>query len=95
MRGASLSREDIDSKVEELKRDMFAMRIKFAKREDFKKSEYRGLKRQIAQLLTVRREAEIAEGLDARTSRAAERRRLVEAGLGRFAPKQGKVGARH
>lgn len=39
----------------------------------------------MAQLLTVRRERELAQGIDRRASKAAERQKLVEAGLGKFA----------
>ncbi|EFN51414.1 hypothetical protein CHLNCDRAFT_140968 [Chlorella variabilis] len=126
-----LSNEEIDSAVQEAKRDMFSMRIKFAKREaspclpcasaccvpapaarrcltpdalpvawesrqrqrlrvvvvvvDWKPSDYKALKRRIAQLLTVRRERELAAGMDRRASKAGERRKLVDAGLGKFA----------
>ncbi|KAL4420928.1 hypothetical protein ABPG77_001411 [Micractinium sp. CCAP 211/92] len=80
-----MSTEEIDSAVQEAKRDMFSMRIKFAKREDWKPSDYKALKRKVAQLLTVRRERELAQGIDRRASKAAERQKLVEAGLGKFA----------
>ncbi|KAI3432766.1 hypothetical protein D9Q98_004306 [Chlorella vulgaris] len=80
-----MSSEDIDAAVLECKRDMFSMRIKFAKREDWKPSDYKQTKRKIAQLLTVKREAEMAKGIERRDSKAAERRLLVDAGLGRFA----------
>ncbi|PRW60985.1 50S ribosomal chloroplastic [Chlorella sorokiniana] len=80
-----MSNEDIDEAVQQCKRDMFSMRIKFAKREEWKPSDYKALKRKVAQLLTVRRERELAQGVDRRASKAAENRRLVEAGLGKFA----------
>ncbi|KAL4452772.1 hypothetical protein ABPG75_008434 [Micractinium tetrahymenae] len=80
-----LSVEEIDTAVQEAKRDMFSMRIKFAKREEWKPSDYKALKRKVAQLLTVRRERELAQGVDRRASKAAERQKLVEAGLGKFA----------
>jgi len=53
--------------------------------QEWKPSDYRALKRKIAQLLTVRREQEIAQGIDRRDSRSAAARKLVEAGLGKFA----------
>lgn len=53
--------------------------------QEWKPSDYKALKRKVAQLLTVRRERELAQGVDRRASKAAERQKLVEAGLGKFA----------
>ncbi|PSC74452.1 50S ribosomal [Micractinium conductrix] len=80
----AMSAEQIDAAVQDCKREMFSMRIKFAKREEWKPSDYKALKRKVAQLLTIKREAEVAQGVDRRDSKAAENRRLVEAGLGKF-----------
>jgi len=63
---------------------MFGLRIKFAKREEYKPSQYSALRKRVAQLLTIKREREIEQGIDKRDSRAAEKQRLVEAGLAQF-----------
>lgn len=78
------SNEAIDAEVQRLKTEMFTMRIKFAKREAYQPAQYKALRKRIAQLLTVRRERQIEQGIDRRTSRALEKRRMVEAGLGQF-----------
>jgi hypothetical protein len=41
--------------------------------QDWKPSDYKQTKRKIAQLLTVKREAEMAKGIERRDSKAAER----------------------
>jgi hypothetical protein len=41
--------------------------------QDYKPSDYRALKRKVAQLLTVKRERELAAGVDRRASKSAER----------------------
>lgn len=76
--------ESIDEEVERLRRELFKMRIKFAKREEYKPAQKKALRKQVAQLLTIKREREIESGVDRRTAKNAEKRRLVEAGLGRF-----------
>ena len=53
--------------------------------QDWKPDAYKALKRKISQLLTVKRERELAAGVDRRASKSAERAKLIEAGLGRFA----------
>ena len=83
-RAAFTSTDVIDTEVQRLKAEMFTMRIKFAKREAYRPAQYIALRKLVAQLLTIRREREIEQGMDNRDSRAAEKRRLVEAGLGRF-----------
>lgn len=78
------SPEAIETEVQKLKAEMFTMRIKFAKRESYKPAQYLALRKKIAQLLTIKREREIEQGVNSRESRAAEKRRLVEAGLAQF-----------
>ena len=70
--------------MQKLKMEMFGMRIKFAKREVYQPAQYGAMKKRIAQLLTIKRERDIEQGVDKRDSRAAEKRRLVEAGLAQF-----------
>lgn len=77
--------EAVDAEVQQLKKDLFSMRIKFAKREEYNPAAMKATRQRVAQLLTIRRERELANGIDKRDSRAAEKARLVEAGLGKFA----------
>jgi ribosomal protein L29 len=70
--------------VERLRRELFTMRIKFAKREEYKPAQKAALRQRVAQLLTIKREREIEAGIDRREALATEKRRLVEAGLGKF-----------
>ncbi|KFM27034.1 50S ribosomal protein L29 [Auxenochlorella protothecoides] len=67
----NLSIAEIDAQVDQLKRDLFALRIKFAKQEDWKPSSVKEIKHKVAQLLTVRRENEAKEGMLKRESRKA------------------------
>jgi large subunit ribosomal protein L29 len=80
----NLSNEQIDEKVRKLKAELFGMRIKFAKREEYKPAQYQETRKNIARLLTIKREREVAEGVSRRESLRAERRKLVDAGLGNF-----------
>ena len=80
----SLSNEDIEAKVYELKKELFFLRVKKAKREEFKPSEFSRVKLTVAQLLTVKREREVEQGISKRESRNIQRRKMVEAGLGKF-----------
>ena len=52
--------------------------------QEFKGSDFGWHKTKIAQMLTVKRERELAEGVSKRDSRAAEKRAKVEAGFGQF-----------
>lgn len=76
--------EAVQGEVERLRAEMFTMRIKFAKREEYQPAQYKALRKRVAQLLTIQRERSVAEGVSTRDARAAEKRRLVEAGLGQF-----------
>ena len=76
--------ESVAAEVQKLKTEMFAGRIKFAKREEYKPAQYQELRQRVAQLLTINRERQILEGIDKREARAIEKRTLTEAGLGRF-----------
>ena len=78
------SAEAIETEVDRLRGEMFTMRIKFAKREDYKPAQYKAMRKRVAQLMTIRRERELVEGVTKREARAAEKRRLVEAGLSQF-----------
>lgn len=70
--------------VERLRAELFTMRIKFAKQEEYKPAQYKALRKRVAQLLTIKREREIVSGITKRQSRKLEKQKLVEAGLGQF-----------
>lgn len=59
--------------MQECKKALFSLRIKFAKREEYKPSDMKALKKKVAQLLTVRREKELALGVSKREAQAAEK----------------------
>lgn len=79
------SPEAIDAEVNQLKKDLFSMRIKFAKREEYNPAAMVAARRRVAVLLTIKREREIEQGINKRAARIAQREKLVEAGLGKFA----------
>jgi ribosomal protein L29 len=76
--------EAIQSEVDRLRSEMFTMRIKFAKREEYQPAQYKALRKRVAQLLTIQRERTVEEGVSRRDARAAEKRKMVEAGLRQF-----------
>lgn len=77
--------EAIDAEVQKLKNELFSMRIKFAKREEYNAAAMKAARKRVAQLLTIRRQRELEQGIDKRASRLLEKAKLVEAGLGKFA----------
>merc|ERR1719265_78423 len=58
-----MSYEEIDREVLNLQRDLLSLRINKASRQEFKPSDFKKNKRLIAQLLTVRREKQISDGI--------------------------------
>lgn len=76
--------EAIDAEVQKVKAAMFTLRIQYAKREAYQPAQYSALKKRVAQLMSIKREREIVAGVDRRDSKAAEKRRMVEAGLSQF-----------
>lgn len=77
----AMSNDDIDAKVTELKSDLLNLRIKQAAREKFAPAEMPQKRKDIARLLTVKREREIEQGISKRESRKLERRKLVAEGM--------------
>lgn len=77
----ALTNEELDAKVEELKTELLYVRMAQAAREKFKGAEMPAKRRDIARCLTVKREREIAEGINKRESRKMEKKRLLDAGL--------------
>ncbi|BBN08291.1 large subunit ribosomal protein L29 [Marchantia polymorpha subsp. ruderalis] len=68
-----MSDEDIGTSVVELKGELFVLRCKQATRQDYKSSEFRRIRKQIARMLTVRRERELEKGINMRESRKLDR----------------------
>eukprot|EP00191_Tetraselmis_sp_GSL018_P008125 CAMPEP_0177608796 /NCGR_PEP_ID=MMETSP0419_2-20121207/18679_1 /TAXON_ID=582737 /ORGANISM="Tetraselmis sp., Strain GSL018" /LENGTH=77 /DNA_ID=CAMNT_0019103543 /DNA_START=309 /DNA_END=542 /DNA_ORIENTATION=- len=73
-----MSVEEIDAEVQATKLQLFFMRNKKAARQEVKTSNFKVLRRKVAQLLTARR-MKYAD-MSSREYRAMERRQLLEAG---------------
>eukprot|EP00890_Picochlorum_soloecismus_P001640 jgi/Picsp_1/2477/NSC_00710-R1_50s ribosomal protein l29 len=84
LRSEFATQESIQQEVEKLRAEMFTMRIKFAKREEYQPAQYKALRKRVAQLLTIQRERTVAEGVSRREAQALERRQKQEAGLRQF-----------
>jgi large subunit ribosomal protein L29 len=89
-----LSDDEIMTKVVDIRKQLFDMRMRApsamaqSTSEDKvatpKAHEYKHLKRQIAQLLTLKRQRQIELGVGVRTSRALDKKEKVLAGFGQF-----------
>ena len=77
----SMSDDAIDAKVTELKSDLLNLRIKQAAREKFAQADMSAKRRDVARLLTVKREREIEQGISKRESRKMEKKKLVAEGM--------------
>ncbi|GMH46083.1 hypothetical protein BSKO_14047 [Bryopsis sp. KO-2023] len=75
-----LSAEEIDQEVEKCKIALYELRVARASGKEIKTHEFRWNRKKVAQLLTVRREKEIEQGINSRKSRKMEIKRLLEAG---------------
>lgn len=73
--------EAIDAKVTELKTDLLNLRFKQAAREKFTQSEIPQKRKDIARLLTVKREREVEQGISKRESRKLEKKKLLAEGM--------------
>merc|ERR1719387_509742 len=71
----SLSTEQIDAKVVELKGELLDLRIQRAARKEVATHQFKHKRRAMAQLLTVRREKEIEQGIGTRESRKLEKKK--------------------
>ena len=67
-------------KVMDLKKELYRLRAKRAVGQEIKTHLFRQYRKEIAQLLTVRRKKEIERGINKRQSRKIEKARLVQAG---------------
>ncbi|KAL2629558.1 hypothetical protein R1flu_014244 [Riccia fluitans] len=65
--------EEIGVSVVDLKGELFVLRCKQATRQEYKSSEFRRIRKQIARMLTVRRERELENGINKRESRKLDR----------------------
>lgn len=72
--------EEIDSKVQELKRGLFDLRMKQATRQTFNAADVPMKRKDVARLLTAKRQQEIANGINLRESRRREVKKLADAG---------------
>ncbi|KAL3687557.1 hypothetical protein R1sor_013866 [Riccia sorocarpa] len=68
-----MSDEEIGASVVDLKGELFVLRCKQATRQEYKSSEFRRIRKQIARMLTVRRERELEQGINKRESRKLDR----------------------
>merc|ERR1712078_598384 len=75
----SLSTEQIDAKVVELKGELLDLRIQRAARKEVATHQFKHKRRAMAQLLTVRREKEIEQGIGTRESRKLEKKKAQDA----------------
>lgn len=73
--------DEIDNKVRELKEELFRARMAQATKQSFKPSEMQTNRKDIARLLTVKRQREIEQGVKKRESRKLEKQRQVAEGL--------------
>ncbi|KAJ8769688.1 hypothetical protein K2173_005291 [Erythroxylum novogranatense] len=69
----SKTTEEINEEVVDLKGELFMLRLQKSARNEFKSSEFRRMRKSIARMLTVKREREIAEGINKRLSRKVDR----------------------
>lgn len=71
---------EIDAEVETRKRALFDLRLKQATRQEIKTDQFKLLKKEVAMMLTVKRQMEIENGVDRRTSKAAAKKAALSAG---------------
>merc|ERR1712087_141714 len=69
----SLSDAQLDQQVKESKTEIIKLEMKKASRQEFKPHEMKAYKKKVAQLLTVKREREIEQGVSKRESRRKEK----------------------
>merc|ERR1719460_1888702 len=67
----SLSDAQLDQQVKESKTELIKLEMKKASRQEFKPHEMKAYKKKVAQLLTVKREREIEQGVSKRESRSS------------------------
>lgn len=76
----NMTAEEINEEVMNCKKALFELRLAQATGREVKSHLFKVNKKKVAQLLTVRREMEIEQGINKRKSRKMERKRLLELG---------------
>lgn len=74
----ALSNEEIMSEVGQAKKALLELRILRAQRKEYKRHHFKLLRTKVAQLKTIMRERELAEGVGKRESRVADYQRSKE-----------------
>ncbi|KAL5973441.1 60S ribosomal protein L29 [Asimina triloba] len=72
----SKSTEDINEEIIDLKGELFMLRLQKSACGEFKSSEFGHMRKRVAQMQTVRREREIADGIMKRLSRKLDKKWL-------------------
>ncbi|KAF0933066.1 hypothetical protein E2562_013812 [Oryza meyeriana var. granulata] len=70
----TMTTEQIEEEVVDLKGELFMLRLKRSARQEFKSSEFGRMRKRIARMLTVKREREIEQGINKRLSRKLDRK---------------------
>lgn len=70
----SMTTEQLEEEVVDLKGELFLLRLKRSARQEFKSSEFGRMRKRIARMLTVKREREIEQGINKRLSRKLDRK---------------------
>ncbi|KAL5982194.1 hypothetical protein ACLOJK_016264 [Asimina triloba] len=70
----SKSTQDINEEIIDLKGELFMLRLQKSARGEFKSSEFGRMRKRVARMLTVRREREIADGINKRLSRKLDKK---------------------
>ncbi|KAK9841745.1 hypothetical protein WJX81_000253 [Elliptochloris bilobata] len=79
-----LSEEELNAEVYKCKRALFDLRVAQRTRQAYKSSEFGWNSRKIAQLLTIKRERELVEGISKRESRRKDKKEKLALGFGNF-----------
>ncbi|KAL9229733.1 hypothetical protein vseg_005168 [Gypsophila vaccaria] len=67
------SNEQINEEIQQLKGELFMLRLQRSARENFKPSDFGRLRKRVARMLTVKREREIEQGIGKRLSRKLDK----------------------
>ncbi|KAK9670443.1 hypothetical protein RND81_13G202400 [Saponaria officinalis] len=67
------SNEEINDEIQQLKGELFMLRLQRSARENFKPSDFGRLRKRVARMLTVKREREIEQGIGKRLSRKLDK----------------------
>jgi len=73
-----LSDADVEERVAKAKRRLLDLRIKKATRQEFKPHEFAENKKEVARLLTIRRQRELEQGISKRDSRKLKQKAMLD-----------------